>query len=34
MVDQVIQNTFLETYRDDFTDSAGFQSQIILTLLN
>lgn len=25
MVDQVIQNTFLETYRDDFTDSAGFQ---------
>ena len=25
MVDQVIQNTFLETYRDDFRDSAGFQ---------
>lgn len=24
MVDQVIQNTFLETYRDDFSDSAGF----------
>lgn len=25
MVDQVIQNTFREVYRDDFTDSAGFQ---------
>lgn len=25
MVDQVIQNTFKETYKDDFRDSAGFQ---------
>ncbi len=24
MVDQVIQNTFAETYRDDYSDSAGF----------